>query len=73
MKLYSVEDFQGKIDSLYRLVIVAARRASQLNRTESRPLVSARSRKSTVMAMEEILDGKVTFKTGSQDAEDFLE
>ena len=73
MKLYSVEDFHGKIDSLYRLVIVAARRASQLNRTESRPLVSARSRKATVMAMEEILDGKVTYKTGPQDAEDFLE
>lgn len=73
MKQYSVEDFHGKIDSLYRLVIVAARRASQLNRTESRPLVSTRSRKSTVTSLEEILDGKVSYKTGPQDAEDFIE
>ncbi len=73
MRLYSIEDFQVKIDSIYRLVIVAARRAGQINRPESRPLVATRSKKPTVIALEEIVDGKVTHTTGVHDEEDFLE
>jgi DNA-directed RNA polymerase omega subunit len=73
MKHYSVEDFRGKMDSLYRLVIVASRRASQVNRTESRPLVATHSRKPTIIALEEILDGKVSCTTGEHDAEDYIE
>lgn len=73
MRNYSVEDFAGKTDSLYRLVIVAARRASQISRTDSRPLVSVRSRKPTMIALEEILDGKVSHTTEKGDAEAYLE
>ena len=73
MKQYSVEDFRGKVDSLYRLVILASRRASQVARTESRPLVATHSRKPTIIALEEILDGKVTYTTGEQDAEEYIE
>lgn len=73
MKHYSIEDFRGKIDSLYRLVIVASRRAQQINRPESRPLVATHSRKSTVIALEEIEEGKVSYTTGASDEEDFLE
>ena len=58
MKLYSVEDFEGKADSLYRLVIIAARRAGQVNRPETRRLVATRSKKPTIIALEEIADGK---------------
>jgi len=73
MKLYSVEDFRHRIDSIYRLVIVASRRASQINRPESRPLVSTHSKKPTIIALEEIVEGKVTYTTGAHDEEDYLE
>jgi DNA-directed RNA polymerase subunit omega len=73
MRHYSVEDFHGKVDSLYRLVLLASRRANQIARTESRPLISTHSRKPTVIALEEILDGKVSYTTGDSDAEDYIE
>ena len=73
MKLYSVEDFRHRIDSIYRLVIVASRRASQINRPESRPLVSTHSKKPTIIALEAIVEGKVTYTTGAHDEEDYLE
>ncbi|MCX5759047.1 MAG: DNA-directed RNA polymerase subunit omega [Candidatus Hydrogenedentes bacterium] len=73
MRNYSIEDFAGKTDSLYRLVIVAARRANQIGRTDSRPLVSTHSRKPTMIALEEILDGKVSHTTDKSDAEAYLE
>ena len=67
------EDFKEKIDSLYRLVLVAARRATQINKAESRPLVPVQSRKPTVVALEEIAQGKVTYRVASEDEEDILE
>lgn len=73
MKNYSMEDFRKQdIDSVYRLVLVASRRAAQINRPESRPLVSTRSKKATVIALEEIEEGKVTFTEGGHDEEDYL-
>ncbi len=73
MKQYSPEDFEGKIDSMYRLVILGARRAAQVNRPETRPLVSVRSRKPTVVALDEIASGKVGYVTGEQQDEAFIE
>jgi len=72
MKYFSVEDFEGKIDSLYRLVIIAARRAAQINRPDSRLLASSRAKKPTIIALEEIMDGKVTYTTGAGDEEDYI-
>ena len=72
MSSISVEDFKGKIDSLYRLVIVAARRAIQVGRPDSRPLVQAHSKKPTIVALEEILEGKVGYRT-DDDEEDYGE
>jgi DNA-directed RNA polymerase subunit omega len=69
----SVEDFEGKIDSLYRLVIVASRRASQLSKPETRPLVSVTSKKTTVTALREVLAGKVTSRTDAEDEIPFEE
>lgn len=69
----SVEKFTGKIDSLYRLVILAARRASQVAKPDTRALVPVRSRKSTIVALEEILHGKVGWRTGDADDEAFIE
>lgn len=68
-----LQDFKSKIDSLYRLVIVAGRRANQIARPETRPLVPVRSRKPTIVALEEILQSKVTYRTGEEDDEVLVE
>jgi len=68
MNHLSLEDFnQGdaQMDSLYRLVDLAARRANQLNKPESRALVSgAAAKKPVIVALEEILEGKVGYLIG---------
>jgi len=73
MRHFSVEDFQGKVDSLYRLVLLASRRANQISRTESRPLIASYSKKPTIIALEEVLDGKVSYTTGEADEVDYVE
>ena len=72
MRHFSVEDFQGKIDSLYRLVIIASRRAIQINRPDSRFSVASRSKKPTIVALDEVMDGKVSYAKGSGDEEDYI-
>ena len=69
----SIEDFDGKCDSLYALIIAAARRAAQLSKPDSRPLVSTDSKKPTIVALEEIIQGKVIVKSGLDDDEVFTE
>ena len=69
----SVEDLKDKADSLYRLVIVAARRANQLTKTESRGLMGGRSEKPTMIALREIKEGKLGYVTGESDDSDFME
>jgi len=71
--MYSPEDFDDKADSVYRLVLAAARRASQLAKPESRPLVPVRSKKPTMVALEEILEGKVAVRETKTDEEDYFE
>jgi DNA-directed RNA polymerase omega subunit len=70
---FSVDEFSDKIDSLYRLVIVAARRANQL-RTETHGFGGvARERKPTVQALEEILEDRVGWTTTDQEDESLLD
>lgn len=75
MKHIALEDFTNgdeKMDSLYRLVNIAARRANQLNKPESRPLVSKpSSQKTTVIALEEVLDGKVWYRTEGDEGDEY--
>lgn len=73
MSNISVEQFDDKIDSLYRLVILAAKRATQISKPDSRPLVPVRSRKPTLVALEEVLSGKVKPRIGEGDEEAFLD
>lgn len=71
---YSIDDFKGKIDSLYRLVIVGARRANQISKNESHSFGGViRSKKSTITALEEILSDKVGYHAAGEDDEDYLE
>jgi DNA-directed RNA polymerase subunit omega len=55
------EDLLEHIDSKYRLVIVAAKRAKQLNRGAA-PLVQPRSVKPAYQALEEIASGKLGYE-----------
>ena len=52
------EALMAHVDSKYRLIIIAAKRAKQLNRG-SRPLLNAKNRKPTYIALEEIAAGKI--------------
>ena len=72
MSKISVEEFDDKVDSLYRLVILAGRRATQVAKPEVRPLVPVRSKKSTITALEEILKGKVGYTTTTGEDEEFV-
>ena len=69
----SVEDLKDKADSLYRLVIVGARRANQLTKAEPHTLMGARPRKPTIVALEEIRDGKLGYATSEGDEASFIE
>ncbi len=71
---FSVDEFANKTDSLYRLVIVAARRANQISKNESHGFGAVTAgRKPTVAALEEILADKVGFYDGEQEDDTYLE
>ena len=74
MKHFALEDFINEdeaMDSLYRLVNIASRRATQLNKPESRPLIATKSKKTTIVALEEVLDGKVWYRVGTDPENDY--
>ena len=57
-----IEELMKRCSSAYRLVILAARRAKELA-DGAPPLVEHPSRKITTVALEEILQGKVLYKS----------
>jgi DNA-directed RNA polymerase omega subunit len=73
MSQIPIEQLETKIDSLYRLVVLAARRASQLSKPDARPLVRCDSRKPALIALHEVLQDKVKPRIGGSDEEDYLE
>jgi len=69
-----LDDFQdehNKVDSLYRLVNMAARRANQIGKPDARPLIKTKSKKHVMVALEEIEEGKVTYTTGDGEEDDY--
>ncbi|MBI3321047.1 MAG: DNA-directed RNA polymerase subunit omega [Candidatus Omnitrophica bacterium] len=56
-----IEELLKRCGSVYRLVILAAKRAKELSEG-SPPLVESPHRKATSVALEEILQGKVLYK-----------
>jgi len=71
---YCVDDFSGKFDSLYRLVIVASRRANQINKTEIHGFGGLlHGRKPTITALEEVLQDKLGYATGGSEDETYLD
>jgi DNA-directed RNA polymerase omega subunit len=73
MSSLSIEDFNTRCESLYQLVIAAAKRSSALARPETRPLVQCDSKKPTVVALHEILEGKVKVVRSSDADEEYVE
>ena len=63
-----IEDLLKRCGSIYRLVILAAKRAKELSEG-SPPLVETHHRKATSVALEEILQGKVLYKGEAAEAE----
>jgi DNA-directed RNA polymerase subunit omega len=72
-----IDELLEKVDSRYALVIVAAKRARQINNYHHQlgegmgfeeappPLIESRSKNYLTMAMEEIASGKLTHKYAS--------
>jgi len=61
-----ITDFDdAKIDSRYRLVIIAAQRARQLMQG-SKSSVTSKFTKETTIALDEVLQGKTDFMTGKE-------
>jgi DNA-directed RNA polymerase subunit omega len=56
-----MEDLMEHVDSKYRLVMIAAKRAKQLNRG-AQPLLAPKSVKPTYQALEEIAGGKLNYE-----------
>jgi len=56
-----IEELAKQTGSIYRLVVLAARRAAELNEGAA-PLVQVNSKKVATIALEEIRQGLVTYK-----------
>jgi DNA-directed RNA polymerase subunit omega len=63
-----IEDLLKRCGSVYRLVILAAKRAKEVA-DGAPPLVDTHQRKVTSIALEEILQGKVLYKPDDADAQ----
>ncbi len=72
MEHLALEDFTG-MDSLYRLVNIAARRAEQVSKPETRALVSTHAKKPIIVALDEVREGKVGYRIGGEEEEDALD
>ena len=63
MAQVAIEELLKRCGSVYRLVILAAKRAKEISEGAP-PLVETNQRKITSIALEEILQGKVLYKAG---------
>lgn len=64
---FYVHEYKDKIDSLYRLVIVAAKRVNQIAKMERHAF--GKKKKPTVTAIEEFEQGKLAYRKNEK--EDF--
>jgi DNA-directed RNA polymerase subunit omega len=67
MAQVAIEDLLKRCGSIYRLVLLAAKRAKEVAEGAP-PLVETPYRKATSIALEEILQGKVLYKTEEPEA-----
>ena len=67
MSFPSLEKSLEKVSNRYLLVVLAAKRARQLNRGAA-PQLETRQKKPTSIALEEIADAKVGYRLKEEDA-----
>ena len=60
MARVTVEDCLGKVENRFKLVLLAARRARQIERTSTDVFVEIDNDKPTVLALREIAEDKIT-------------
>ena len=65
MSYVRIQDLLKKTDSMYKLVVMASRRATELNAGAPR-LVEEEKAKMTSIALDEILQGKVKLSTNGK-------
>ena len=68
MARVTVEDCLDHVENRFQLVLVASKRARQLN-SGVHPLVERENDKATVMALREIAEGRVTAEILNQEAQ----
>ena len=66
MSYVPMEDLLDKIDSAYKLVILASRRAVELNEGGQKLVDLNPKTKVSTVALEEIKEGKVAYKVSSE-------
>ena len=66
MAFPSLEDALNKVSNRYLLVVLAAKRARQLNRGAA-PQLETKQKKPTSVALEEIAEGKVGYRVKDDD------
>lgn len=68
MAYVPLEKMIDKNPSIYKLVLVAAERANELLEG-SKPLIETQSKKSTTIALQEVFEGKVYYKSEESEEE----
>ncbi|MET0850333.1 MAG: DNA-directed RNA polymerase subunit omega [Candidatus Rokuibacteriota bacterium] len=67
MAFPSLEKSLEKVSNRYLLVVLAAKRARQINRGAA-PQLESKHKKPTSVSLEEIADGKVGYRVKDEDA-----
>jgi DNA-directed RNA polymerase subunit omega len=67
MSFPSLEKSLDKVPNRYLLVVLAAKRARQLNRG-AQPLLETKQKKPTSIALEEIADARIAYRVKEEDA-----
>ena len=70
---FFVDEFSDRIDSLYRLVIVGERRANQIKVEQAGFTGVHRAEKTTTQALEEVIEGKLSWAKGDTEEETFFD
>lgn len=63
-----IEELMKRVDSKYRLVMIAAKRAKQINKGAP-PLIQTKARKPTTISLEEITQGALKYELSPAEEE----
>jgi DNA-directed RNA polymerase omega subunit len=65
MAYVAMETLYKKTHSIYKLVILAAKRAVELNEGATKLVTASPSTKLSTISLKEIAEGKISFKNGA--------